>query len=103
MRLQIGGPRAKLSKVLRAHVDGRVRLALARFGERIGPVMVRFSELAGEKCCRIEVGLRPRVIRVEGMHGDPFGAANHAISRISSSIARTLEREREGTGWSSTS
>jgi ribosome-associated translation inhibitor RaiA len=97
MRLRIGNHGAKVSKVLRAHVDGRVRLALGRFGERIGSVMIQFSERAGEQHCRIELGLQARMIRVEGLHGDPFDAANRAISRASSSVARALEREREGT------
>ena len=103
MKLRIRDRGVKVSKVLRAHVDGRVRLALGRFGERIGAVMIQFSELAGEKRCRIELGLQARTIRVEGLHGDPFDAANRAISRAASTVARAIEREAEGKDWSSTS
>ena len=93
MKLRFHERGAKVSKSLREHVEGRLGLALGKFGERIGPVVVRFSAIAGEQRCRIEVGLTARMIQVEGLHGDPFEAVDHAISRIASTIARALERE----------
>jgi putative sigma-54 modulation protein len=84
----------KVSKVLRAHVEGRLGLALGRFADRIERVIVRVSELEGEKRCRIEVGLRPKMIRVEGLDASAQSAADHAISRVGASVGRAIEREQ---------
>lgn len=94
MKLRFHERGAKVPKGLREHVEGRLGLALGKFGERIGPVIVRFSAISGEQRCRIEVGLTARMIQVEGLHGDPFEAVDHAIARVASSIARALEREQ---------
>ena len=83
------------STTLRAHVERRLSFALSRFGERIARVTVRLSEGgdAGTRC-QIDVGLRPRVIKVEDTNSDVFAAVDHAANRVSRSVARTLERER---------
>jgi ribosomal subunit interface protein len=95
MRVQIRKGRVKVTAALRAHVERRLGLALGRFGERIGPVVVRFSPLGDDSRCEIDLGLRPRKIRIEDSHADPFAALNHAADRISRSVARVLDRERE--------
>jgi len=95
MKLQIrDGTGARVSKIVRDHVQGRLGLALGRFGERIERVLVRFSRVGGERHCSIEVGLRAATIRTEGLHDDALAAVDHAISRAVSSITRTLEREQ---------
>jgi putative sigma-54 modulation protein len=85
---------------LRDHVTRRIGFALSRFGEEISRVTVQFSEGNGdasgeEKLCQIDVGLRPRTVRVEDTDADPFAAVSHAAGRASRSVARALERERE--------
>jgi len=100
MKIHIRKRDVQVTKILRAHVQSRLGLALGRFGERIGRVIVRFSDGVGhrsglDKHCRIDVGLRPRSVRVEDMDVDLFVAVNHATDRVSRSVARALERERE--------
>jgi ribosomal subunit interface protein len=88
-----------VSDVLRVHVERRLGLALARFADRIGRVIVRFSHADGDasgghKRCRIEVGLRPRRLDVEDTDVDLFAAVNHATDRASRSVARAFEQGR---------
>ena len=85
---------AEVSKVLRAHVQERLGLTLGRFGERIERVMVRISKIGDERRCRIDVGMRGRMIQVEGLNADEFAAADHAISRAGSSVVRAIERDQ---------
>ena len=70
MNIQIQGRKIRLTATLRTHAERRLGFALARFGERIGRVVLRFSEGDGDrstvdKCCRIDVGLRPKSVRVD--------------------------------------
>src|SRR5713101_7964065 len=48
-----------------------------------------------DKRCQIDVGLRPRSVRVEHTDADLFVALDCAADRASRSVARALERERE--------
>ncbi len=84
---------AKIPEALRSHVEGRLGLAFGRFAERIERVTVRISALGDDRRCRIDVGLRGRMIRVDVLNVDPFAAADDAISRAGSSISRAIERE----------
>jgi ribosomal subunit interface protein len=95
MKLQIRERDVSVTSALRAHVQQRVGLALGRFAGRIAAVTVRISDDAGEKKCEIDVGLRPRKVRVQDIHPDPFTAVDRASDRVSSSVGRALDRERE--------
>ena len=100
MKIHIRERNVQVTEVLRSHVQRRVGLALGRFGERIGRVIVRFSDTDGlqnrvDKRCQIEVGLRQRSVRVEDMNADLFTAVDHAADRVSRSVARALERQRD--------
>ncbi len=100
MKIHIRERNVQVTEVLRSHVQRRVGLALGRFGERIGRVIVRFSDTDGlrsrvDKRCQIEVGLRQRSVRVEDMNADVFTAVDHAADRVSRSVARALERQRD--------
>ena len=92
MKVQIRQDDVSLTRALRAHVERRVGLALGRFADRIGSVLVRLSDSAGKRRCQIDVGLR-RNLRGEDIDADAFAAVNHASDRVSSSVARALERE----------
>jgi ribosome-associated translation inhibitor RaiA len=96
MKVQFRDHAGRISKALRAKLEGRLGLALGKFADRIERVSVRISQIAGEACCRIEVDLRAPPIRTEGAARDPLAAADHAISRAASSVERQLERERFG-------
>jgi putative sigma-54 modulation protein len=99
MKIQIRKCDVDVTDPLRVHVERRLGLALARFADRIGRVIVRFSRAdddasGGHKRCQIEVGLRPRSLDVEDTDVDLFAAVNHAIDRASRSVARALEQGR---------
>jgi len=103
MKIQIRSRNVEVTPVLRAHVECRLGFALGRFGEQIGRVTVRFSDTNGHwggsaKRCQIDVGLRPRSVRVEDTDADLFAAVDHASDRVSRSVARALEQERELNG-----
>ena len=100
MRILIRGQKVKLTNVMRTRVERRLGFALGRFGERIGRVLLRFSDANDDrgdlnKRCQIDVGLRPRSVRVEHRDADLFVALDRAADRASRSVARALERERE--------
>ncbi len=104
MKLQIRGRNVEVSKVLRAHVERRLGFALGRFGEQVGPVIVRFSHAKGhrggvDQRCQLYVALRPRIVRVDETDTDLFAAVDHAADRASRSVARAFDRER---GWDQT-
>jgi len=99
MRIHIPKSDVDVTDVLRVHVERRLGLALARFSDRIGRVIVRFTHADGDasdghKRCRIEVGLRPQRFDVEDTDVDLFAAVNHATDRASRSVARALEQGR---------
>jgi putative sigma-54 modulation protein len=99
MKIQIPACDVDVTDLLRAHVERRLGLALARFADRIGRVSVRFSHAdggaaGGHKRCRIEVGLRPQRLDVEDIDVDLFAAVNHATDRASRSVARALAQGR---------
>jgi putative sigma-54 modulation protein len=94
VKLRIHEDNLEVTKALRAHIEDRLRFALAQFDDRIGPVTVRLSDPGGpDKRCRIEVALRPRRVQVEDTHRDLFAAVNHATERLARSVARAIERE----------
>ena len=100
MKIQIRSRNVEVPAVLRAHVERRLALALGRFGEEIGRVIVRLSDANGQpggsaKRCQIDVGLRPRSVRAEDTDSDRFVAVDHATDRVSRSVARALEMERK--------
>ena len=100
MKIQFRDRDVKVTEVLRTHVARRLGVALGRFGERIGGVIVRLSDIKGrlgglDKRCEIRVGLRPRFVHAEDTDSDPFAAVVHASDRVSRSVGRALERERE--------
>ena len=95
-KIQIRHRHVDITDVLRIHVERRLGLALARFADRIGRVIVRFSQAdgdanAGHKRCRIEVGLHPQRVDVEDTDIDLFAAVNHATDRAARSVARAVE------------
>ena len=99
-RIEIQQRNIEITDDLRNHVHDRLGLALGRFADRIGRVIVRFSHADGhvsgaDTRCQIEVSLRPWSVDVEDTDADQFAAVNHAADRASRSVARTLERERQ--------
>ena len=100
MQIQIRERHVEVTEVLRAHVERRLGFGLARFGARIGRVIVRLSDTNGhrggvDKRCQIDVGLRPSGrVRSEDTDADLGVAVNRATDRVARAVARVLERER---------
>jgi putative sigma-54 modulation protein len=102
VKIQIRERNVEVPAGLRQHVEQRLNFALARFGQRIARVIVRFSdgdagdgETGHNLRCQIHVGLRSRSARVEDTDNDLFVAVDRAAERVSRSVARVLERERD--------
>ena len=101
MKIQIAKRNVDVNEALRAHVARRLAFALGRFGDRIGRVIVRFSDINGhrggvDKRCQIDVDLLPvRAVRAEDTDADLFAAVDRAADRAARSIARAIEREHE--------
>ena len=96
MKIQIPKCDVDVTVVLRDHVERRLGLALARFADQIGRVIVRFSHADSDASgahtrCRIEVGMRPQRVDAEDTDADLFAAVNHATDRVARSVARALE------------
>ncbi|HZO14220.1 MAG TPA: ribosome-associated translation inhibitor RaiA [Polyangiaceae bacterium] len=94
-KIKIRERRVAVSEALQEHVEKRVGFALARFGERIGRVIVRFSTDGGHKCCEIAVDVGKRIVWAEDTDIDLFAAVDHASQRVSRSVARALARDLE--------
>jgi ribosomal subunit interface protein len=101
VKVQFRERNVEISEGLRAHVERRLSFALARFGQRIARVIVRFSddESGPNKRCQIHVGLRSRSARADDTDVDLTVAVDRAVERVSRSVAHVLERERE---WDTT-
>jgi len=98
IKVRISQSDVDVTDVLRVHVERRLGLALGRFADRIGRVIVRFSpadtDASGAyKRCQIEVDLRPRRVEVEDTDVDLFTAVNHATERATRSVARAVDWE----------
>ena len=95
-KIKIRERRVGVSEALQAHVETRVGFALARFGDRIGRVIVRFSTDGGQqKCCEIAVDVGKRIVWAEDTDADLFAAVDHASQRVSRSVARAIARDLE--------
>ncbi len=107
MKIQIHERNIEVSEALRTHVQRRLAFTLGRFGERIGRVIVRFSNLKGERKdlgtrCQVEVGLRLRGVQFKNTDADQLAAINWVADRAARSIARVIEREHEGDNGAAT-
>ena len=84
-----------LTRAQCARLDRDLNLLLARFGTRIDDVIVEISHgTVGFKLCKIEVRLKPQVLRVEDSDTDVFLATEHAAQRVARSVSRAIETER---------
>jgi ribosome-associated translation inhibitor RaiA len=98
MRLNVQGG-GTVPSSLRTYVKRGLGLALGRFADRIERAAVRFYQVQGENRCRIVVVLRGPSLEVEGLDGNPVSAVDQALSRISRSMTRALERERSASEY----
>jgi len=95
MKIQIRPRGTVLTKTQFACLERDLYLELARFGERIGLVIVEIkdAEVPGLKSCEIEVRIKPQVVKAESSDTDVFLAAEHAVKRAARSVSRAIEAE----------
>ena len=92
--------KVEVTAALRIDIERRIALALGRFGDQVGRVIVDCSESSdpldgGGKRCQIAIDL-PRAVRVQDTDPDLLTAINRAADRAARSVARALDRERDG-------
>jgi ribosomal subunit interface protein len=93
MRIQVRKSDVELSELLRAHVQGRLDLPPARFGDRIGEAIVQLAASGRDRRSQTEVGMCPTMVRVDDTETDMLAAVERASRRLSQSVARALDRE----------
>jgi ribosome hibernation promoting factor len=100
MRVEIRGRHIEVTDEIRRHGERSLAFALARFGLRIESVRVYLLDVNGprggvDKCCRIDVRLRPTgSVFVEGAASGLRRALDRAAGRAGRTVGRTLRRER---------
>jgi ribosomal subunit interface protein len=95
LKIRIHGKPRAVDPTLRAHIQRQITLALSVFGDDVASIVVKLSPggVAARRC-ELEVGLRPRTVRVEDTDTDLFVAVDNAVRRLTRAVARALERER---------
>jgi len=95
MKIQLRRQGGALTKTQRAKLEHQLELVLARFGPRIGRVIVRFSAAVGVPGyirCRLDVSLDAELVAVEHTDINLFLALEHASARAARSVGRAIER-----------
>jgi len=98
MRIDIRSLDFPLTRDLRKYAERRLRFALARAGDRIRVVQVRFSDVNGprggiDKRCRIQVSLNgPALVVIEDIEPGLYLAIDRAADRAGRSVMRRLAR-----------
>ncbi len=93
-----------LARETQERIERSIAFALDRFGRRIRRVTVGLTDLNGprggvDKRCRVEVALEPSgLVLVHEDSQDLVTAVDLAAGRISATVARKLERERDVKG-----
>ena len=96
MRIALRPNGVSFSRLLRDSLKRRLRFALARYGEHIGGVTMRFWALAtptqtGQKRCQIEAELKlPKTLKAENTHADVLVAVDRAANRLARAIIREV-------------
>jgi putative sigma-54 modulation protein len=98
MQFEIRGRETGISRVLRDHIERRLRFALDRFAGRIRRVHVTLRDLNGprggiDKCCKLAISLvRPSMIVLESHASNVYAAIDRVADKAANCIGRTLKR-----------
>jgi len=95
MKIQIRARGIKLTARQRTQLEHQLAFALARFGERIGRVIVRLADAREPPgfSCRLEIVLTPQLVSVEHSDLTVALAVDHAAGRALRSVRRAIEKE----------
>jgi putative sigma-54 modulation protein len=86
---------------IKSYAVRRIRFALGRFSSRVGRVVIRLSDINGDRggvdqCCHIAADLVPAgKVVIEQTDADLFTAVDRACDRLAQAFRRELERTRE--------
>jgi ribosome hibernation promoting factor len=100
MRVEIRGRHIEVTDEIRAYGERSLDFALARLGVRIESVRVYLLDMNGprggvDKCCRIDVRLRPTgSVFVEEAASGLHSALDRAAGRAGRTVRRALRREQ---------
>lgn len=99
MRLSIRAQGIDMTSALREHIQSRLRMALSRFGSKIGRVDVHLRDENGPRGgvaerCLLCAQLGGRSLVVVRTREDIIKAVNDASERLADAARRTLARER---------
>jgi len=97
MQVSIHVNETDLAESLRSYLERRLRFALARCRDRVGPITVRTSaEGRGQARCRIIAELLPfGRVTAEEISQDLFSAVDRATAVIGRRVGRELDRARD--------
>ena len=102
MNIHIQARGFALTDSLREHVERRLRFALGWADDRLRQVSVRLSDENGprggeDKRCRIQIAFSgaPGMV-IDDTEADLYVAIDRAADRAGRSVARRLERQRDG-------
>jgi putative sigma-54 modulation protein len=101
MKVQVRFRGIEASRVLAAHVTGKVHQHLSRFGRQVRDVVVRLSDLNGprggrDKLCQIDAkGKGIGLLHLSEIQDDFYAGVDIALSRLGQAIGRNIERARE--------
>ena len=102
MHINIKARGFALTNGLREHAERRLQFALGWADEHLRQVSVRLSDENGprggeDKRCRIQITFRgaPSVV-IDDTEADLYVAIDRAADRAGRSVARRLERQRDG-------
>lgn len=99
MRMTIHTQGIEVTPDMREHIQMRLRLALSRFGSKIGRLDVHLSDENGPRGgvaerCLLVARLGGRNLVVARTHEDILAAVNDASARLADAASRALARER---------
>ncbi len=100
MNIQVRSREIQVWRSVRSHVERRLEFSLGRRSSHIREVIVHIEDVNGprggkDKCCRIEVRLRPTgSVFAEETSADFHAAIDGAADRSGQAVSRALERAR---------
>ena len=100
MIIEIRAREFALTDGIRLHIERRLGFALDRFTKRVSTVIVWIGDLNGhkhgakDKCCRMAIRLKHRMVVLEERAADLYLAIDRAAHRVRKAIARDLKERR---------
>src|SRR6476661_8550262 len=91
-----------LTEALQSYIERRLHYSLGRFGQRVGRVRVRITDVNGpragaDKSCHVSAELLPsgKTLLQQAVDTNLYAAIGRATEGIGRSFARALGRSRE--------